>query len=88
MPPAPNWQVVDQVLDDPATANIPLLICSGSLEELQPRAAWLEARSYDTLLKPFRAAALLVQVQRRIGGPAPDDPDLAEMGDSGTQDGG
>jgi DNA-binding response OmpR family regulator len=69
MPPAPAWQVIDQVHQDPATANVALLICSASVEELQERADWLATQGYETLVKPFRSAALLTQVRRLIGGP-------------------
>ena len=66
VPPAPAWQVIDQVHQDPATADVALLICSASSEELQERSAWLTAQGYQTLLKPFRGETLLEQVRRSL----------------------
>ena len=49
--PAPAWQVIEQVHHDPATADVPLLICSASYEELESRADWLNAQGYQTLIQ-------------------------------------
>jgi DNA-binding response OmpR family regulator len=66
IPPAPAWQVINQVHEDPATADVALLICSASSEALEQRAAWLTAQGYQTLLKPFRGETLLEQVRRSL----------------------
>ena len=48
-----RWELVDRLLDDPRTHQIPLIVCSGAAAELKEAESRLQARGVGILLKPF-----------------------------------
>ena len=48
-----GWAVLERLQEDPATARIPVLVCSADVMALQHRAVELRARGYAALAKPF-----------------------------------
>lgn len=67
--PAGGWQLLDRLRHDPATARVPVIICT-TLPRLVLAVPEL-ARTCDILEKPFQLEQLLHNVQARIGPPAP-----------------
>ena len=62
-----RWELLDRVKDDPDTAQIPSIVYSAEVAELDRRHARLSARGYVTLPKPFDLDALDDMVERLIG---------------------
>jgi CheY-like chemotaxis protein len=66
---AVDWEVLDTVQLDPATAAIPVLVCSAAVDTVSHREAQLRAQGCGVLLKPFELDELLGAVQAAIGPP-------------------
>ena len=64
----PDWQLLDALKRDPATAPIPLLVCSGAATEIRSGEAQLRAWGCDVLEMPFDVGELLNKVGR-LGAP-------------------
>jgi CheY-like chemotaxis protein len=64
-----EWQVLDMIKLDPATAGIPVIICSAAVREIQAAEERLREQNCDVLLKPFNIEELVDKVRARIGQP-------------------
>jgi CheY-like chemotaxis protein len=65
---AVDWEVLDTVQLDPATAGIPV-VCSAAVDTVSQREPQLRAQGCGALLKPFCLDELLGAVQSAIGPP-------------------
>ena len=70
----PPFAVLDQLRADHKTRDIPLLLCTGAVSEVDERADDLQRQGVDVLLKPFDIDVLLSAVIRFTGGPAAEGP--------------
>ncbi len=66
MPSQDGWQILQQLRDDPATAHLPVIVCS----ILPERALALALGVADFLAKPVTKASLLDALERCLGRPA------------------
>jgi DNA-binding response OmpR family regulator len=64
--PTNSWHLVDLLMLDPATATIPVILCSVADEALQLRLAKLEAAKYCVIHKPFQLDELLAQIRSAL----------------------
>jgi CheY-like chemotaxis protein len=67
MPLAQDWQVFDQVKNDPVTGQIPCIVYSAAVMQLREREAELRAAGCEVQNKPFDLDDLLAKVERLIG---------------------
>ncbi len=65
-----GWQVLELIRLDPATADIPVIVCSADTAYLQLKAESLRRLKCDVLEKPFDLDTLLEKVRANLG-PAP-----------------
>ena len=61
---APDWQLLDTLKGDPATATIPVLVCTAAAGEIRSGEARLRAWGCDVLEMPFDIDELLHKVGR------------------------
>jgi twitching motility two-component system response regulator PilH len=66
MPPAADWYVLDQVKRDPATWQIPVIVCSGSVQAMAQRGSTRRGSGCVLLPKPFELGELLVLLDRLL----------------------
>ena len=59
-----EWEVLDALKADEATADIPVIVCSGAVDQLQAAERRLRALGCDILVKPFDIDDLLARVER------------------------
>lgn len=64
--PEDGWQVIARLAGDPATASVPVVVCSADIEELGRRRAYLTTREIGVVLKPFDLDDLLTAVRRGL----------------------
>jgi CheY-like chemotaxis protein len=64
-----DWQVLEELRAEPRTAAVPIIICSGAVEELRAAQAALKGRGCEILTKPFDIEVLIQRVERLIGPP-------------------
>jgi DNA-binding response OmpR family regulator len=60
--PEAGWQLLELLRLDPATATLPVLVCSADVVFLRAKEAQLLAEGYGVLVKPFGLDALLARV--------------------------
>jgi DNA-binding response OmpR family regulator len=65
--PEAGFNVVDLMRIDPATENIPVIICSTATQIIRENEERLRAKNCDILMKPFNIDELLSKVQAIIG---------------------
>jgi hypothetical protein len=58
---------VNTVKLDPSTAPVPVLVCTGAVQELREREPWLREQGCEVLLTPFDIEELLEKVERLTG---------------------
>lgn len=75
--PTVSWRMIDLLLLDPATASIPVLICSVDDQLLRQRSEKLKTVGYHVIEKPYDLDELLNHVR----------PLLAERGSRAQPDG-
>jgi CheY-like chemotaxis protein len=61
-----EWEILDALKADAATARIPVLVCSGAADELRAAEPRLRSLGCDILLKPFEIDDLLRRVDSAI----------------------
>jgi CheY-like chemotaxis protein len=64
LPGAPAFALLDALRADPTTASIPVVVCSGAVQEIERAGARLARERVAVLLKPFDIDALLAVVDR------------------------
>ena len=65
------FAVLDLLRADEATCRIPVLLCTGAVQEVEERADRLQRDGVDVLFKPFDIDVLLEHVSRLCGLQAP-----------------
>ncbi len=84
-----GWQFVQRLKMDRATADIPIIVCSGAVKELREIEGYLVAKNIGVLYKPFDVDELLNLVEAKMsygGTGAPLDNSLANSLSSGEDD--
>src|SRR5215207_3588069 len=66
LPDAPAFALVDRLAAAPATARLPLIICSGAVAELEAAGERLSRPCLAVVLKPFDIDDLLATVTRLL----------------------
>ena len=66
--PEGGWTILELLTLDPATRQIPVIVCSADHRELQDKADWLRQHSILTLPKPFDLDDLYQTVSSALGG--------------------
>jgi DNA-binding response OmpR family regulator len=61
-----EWEILDALKADGATAAIPVLVCSGAASELREAESRLRSLGCDILIKPFEIDDLLLRVDSAI----------------------
>ena len=72
--PEGGWVLLNVLRRDPATARIPVIMCSGDVPFLDAIAERLPEKRYAILEKPFELADLLLQIEQLLSA-AGSDPD-------------
>lgn len=67
MPGFESSELVDALLDDPRTHDLPLIVCSGAVAELQAARSRIHLHGGDVLVKPFDIAVLVRKVRELTG---------------------
>jgi DNA-binding response OmpR family regulator len=67
MPGQDAFAVLDLLFADADTATIPILLCTGAVQEVEEQADRLKRQGVDVLLKPFEIDELLTRVSRLCG---------------------
>lgn len=67
MPGQDAFAVLDLLQADLRTATIPVLLCTGAVQEVEEQADRLKRRGVEVLLKPFDMDELLSRVIRLCG---------------------
>jgi DNA-binding response OmpR family regulator len=70
--PEAGWQLLELLRLDPATATLPVLVCSADVVFLRAKEAQLLAEGYGVLVKPFGLDALLARVAALLPPPPAD----------------
>jgi DNA-binding response OmpR family regulator len=66
--PDSGWQILQLLRLDPATTEIPVIICSADTQFLKEKEQQLRAQGYDMLEKPFDLDTLLEKVRASLEG--------------------
>ena len=66
LPDAAPFALLDELAADPATAALPVLVCSGAAREIEQAAERLAHTESAVLLKPFDIDDLLATVSRLL----------------------
>ena len=69
--PDAGWRLLERLRAAPATAAVPIIVCSADCRALRERADELRSRRCATLPKPFSLADLLGHVALALRPPAP-----------------
>ena len=67
MPGQNAFAVLDLLHADTRTATIPVLLCTGAVQEVEEQADRLKQQGVEVLLKPFDVDELLSRVSRLCG---------------------
>src|SRR6185437_13675027 len=62
--PDTGWMVLELLRLDPATRNIPVIVCSADVINLRAKEGMLRDQGYDVIEKPFDLDTLLTMVER------------------------
>ncbi|MDQ3929360.1 MAG: response regulator [Chloroflexota bacterium] len=62
-----GFELVDILKLNPATAHIPILLCSGAITALREQQAYLAEKNVGVLYKPFDVGELLGAVRALLG---------------------
>lgn len=65
--PEAGWIILDFMRLDPATAQIPVVVCSADHEQLASKEEYLRSKRAGVLRKPFDIDDLLVKVEEYVG---------------------
>jgi DNA-binding NtrC family response regulator len=62
----PGWQLIQMLRMSTRTENIPIVVCSAALKQLQELEGHLKNMQIEVVLKPFRIHDLLGAVERAL----------------------
>ena len=62
-----GFELVDKLKLNPATAHIPIILCSGAISALRERQSYLAEKNVGVLYKPFEVEDLLGAVKQMLG---------------------
>ncbi len=65
-------QLIRALKARPATATLPILVCTGALRTVQAELAYFHSEGIGLVHKPFDLDALLLGIQELLGVPRPD----------------
>ncbi len=65
-----EWEVLDALKSDQSTAGIPVIVCSGAVDELRVAEPRLRTLGCDVLVKPFDIDDLIERVGRAVRRPS------------------
>ena len=65
--PDTGWMILELIRLNPATARIPVIICSADTQRIREKEAYLREKWCDVLEKPFILEDLLRKVRTFIG---------------------
>jgi CheY-like chemotaxis protein len=68
--PGVGWHLLDMLRLHPATARIPIIICSTDPWLIREKGAMLRTLHCETLEKPFDLEMLLVKISAAVGPPS------------------
>lgn len=63
LPDVSGWDILQALRLDPATARLPVLVCSAAVQELRALETQLARMRVDILIKPFALDTLLEKVR-------------------------
>ncbi len=66
--PEAGWQLLELLRLNPATTEIPAIVCSADAPFLRAKHEHLRTQGYDTLEKPFDIVTLLEKVKTALAG--------------------
>ena len=61
-----GWQLLQQLKMRPSTADLPVVICTGALQQVEELEGHLKALGVEVVLKPFHIEGLLGAVRRAL----------------------
>lgn len=61
-----GWHILEQMENAPDLRGIPVIVCSAAVDDMERRAAWMEARGVRRLVKPFDIDDLLTLIARSL----------------------
>jgi CheY-like chemotaxis protein len=64
--PEAGWMVLELLTLDPQTRNVPMIVCSAAIRELQDHEDLLKKYGVDVLPKPFDLDTLLKKVEAAL----------------------
>jgi len=64
-----GWQFIQRLKLHRATADIPIIVCSGAIKELKEMEGYLVSKNIGVLYKPFDVDDLLNLVQSKLENP-------------------
>lgn len=67
-----GWELVEMLTLDPKTRDIPVIVCSAAVRQLDERRETLERQGIRAIAKPFDLATLLATIEEAVGTPTRD----------------
>jgi twitching motility two-component system response regulator PilH len=64
MPDMAPFAVLDLLREHDSTRNVPVLLCTGAVQEVDQAERWLAERGVEVLFKPFDVDDLLSRIQK------------------------
>ena len=63
-----GWQLIDMMKMDRETADIPIVVCTGAVNDVKEREGLMAEKNVGIVFKPFDIDELLLAVKLRLGG--------------------
>ena len=64
-----GWSLLQMLRMDPRTANIPIVLCTGAVREVEALKARLDEMHVRVVLKPFNIDELAATIASELDGP-------------------
>jgi CheY-like chemotaxis protein len=71
-----GWELLQLLRMTPGTAHIPIVVCTGSLHQVQELAPRLDKLGIEAVIKPFEIDDVVGAVRRAVDGVRPFNADL------------
>lgn len=62
-----SWSLLQMLRMEPATASIPIVLCTGAVREVEALSGHLLEMGVTVILKPFNIDQLLAAINERLG---------------------